>query len=143
MACHSDPDLASIRRDGDAVETTIAERPAVGEPHPAHGHDRSVLTHADYRVVAAVRHIKVGPFFKRRVAGPIGSFRLDLGGSQIDWFIERVGMDTADRSHPKDHAVINQVKDRDRVLKRLAYIKDSSRSVVEDHTEPRRCAAVI
>src|SRR5262249_33450812 len=143
MTCYRDPDLASIRRDGDAIEATIAERPAAREPHPAHGHDSSVLAHADYRVVAAVRHIEVGAFFERRVAGPVGSFRFDRGRGQINWLIERIGVDATDRSHSEDHAVVNQVNDRDRVLKRLANVKDSRRRVVENHTEPRRCAAVV
>src|SRR5262245_14830927 len=139
MTCDRDPDLGPVRRYSDAVEATIAERPAAREPHPAHGHDCSVLAHANYRVVAAVRHIEVGPFFERRVAGPVGSFRFDRGRGQINWLIERIGVDAMDRSHPGDHAVVNQVNDRDRVLKRLADVKDSCRRVVEDHTELNIC----
>src|SRR5262245_5145327 len=93
MARHRDPDLAPVRRNGDPVEAAIAERPSVGEPHPAHGYDRSVLPHAYYGVVAAVRHIKVRSFFERRVAGPVGSFRFDLGRGQINRLIQRLGVD--------------------------------------------------
>src|SRR5262245_27670336 len=47
------------------------------------------------------------------------------------------------RSYTEDHAVVNQVDDRDRVLKWLANVKDSRRRVVEYHAEARRCVAVV
>src|SRR5262249_62257752 len=116
MTCDRDPDLGPVRRYSDAVEATIAERPAAREPHPAHGHDCSVLAHANYRVVAAVRDIEVGPFFERRVAGPVGSFRFDRGRGQINLLIERIGGGAVYSSHPADPAAANQVHDPEPVL---------------------------
>src|SRR5262247_3284202 len=137
MTCHCDPNLASVRRDSDAIEATITERSAVGEPHTTHGYDCAILPHADNRVVSAVGHIEVSPFFESGIAGPVWVFGLDLSRSQVNRFLQRFRLDATDRSHAEDHTVVNQVDGRDRILKRLADKEGSHRRVVEDHTESR------
>ena len=43
--------------------------------------------HADDRVVATVRHIKVGPSFQRGIAGPVLVVLLVNCRGQIDWMV--------------------------------------------------------
>jgi hypothetical protein len=98
MTGNRDPDFTPFRGNADAIKVSVAERPSVSEPHATHRHDRAVLAHADNRVVATVRHVEVGPYLERGVAGPVGITRLDFGWSQIDRLVQvRGGSDVLPR----------------------------------------------
>src|ERR1700732_1228033 len=138
MTRNCGPDSGLIRRNGNAVEATLAQRPTAVELHAAPRDHRAVLAQADDRVVATVRHVEVGPFFQRGIAGPVGITLFVRDWGQIDRMVERLRAEATHRRYPEDHAVVYEVDRRDRVFKWLAHIQNPRGRIVEDHTKPRR-----
>src|ERR1700687_2960690 len=122
MTGNCDPDSALIRRNGNAIEASLSQRPPAAELHTAHRNHRAVLAHSDYRVVATVRHVEVGPFFQRGIAGPVGITLFVRDWGQMDRVVERLRAEATHRRYPEDQTVVYEVDRRDRVFKRLAHI---------------------